>query len=587
MTLRIPFMRVSLLVPSSLVWLTLQEVHTGWCEELPVMLHCMLALSLASILYLTAVGTTRKVCWIDKAVFLWFAYITFNYWFISPYPAGERYFMFLSSFLLYILLRYILPDNGKCNIVPVIAAGGVYEAIIGLMQLSGMEHSRHSLFAVTGTFFNPGPYSAYLVVVLSTVTTYIYKRRKLYNFSYRPKRIPYRNVLPAGQYIICGIAFYTSAVMLPATWSRAAFVGYFVVLLILLYSKHRKWIGSLVCISVIAGISLYFIKQGSANGRILMNTVSMRSIVENPAFGCGLGGFANTFAESQAEYFRENLDSPFVNVAGSPEYAFNELLSIGMEQGGIGMLFFALITVGSCIRLFSKKEDLAYGWLALLIFSLFSYPFSLQPFRIMAVMFVAYAANSIGCNKDNYPRSKVPHILLTTCVLVITYCMIPRIKQKVHTTKEWDKISNYPSVVFADEYNEWYTTLSDNPKFLFTYGKMLNGMKRYNDSNAALHDGIKVSSDPMFHIVIGNNYKELEAYKEAEEHYAIAYYMTPNRMYPLYLLLKLYIDTDNNYAAQQKAKQIVRFNPKIRSSATDDMRHFAKEYIMQNEKKDK
>ena len=111
---------------------------------------------------------------------------------------------------------------------------------------------------------------------------------------------------------------------------------------------------------------------------------------------------------------------------------------------------------------------------------------------------------------------------------------------------------------------------------------MLNGMKRYNDSNAALRDGMKVSADPMFYVVMGNNYKELGAYKEAEECYTKAFYINPNKMYPLYQLLQMYIGLNNEVDAKVMAQRLVDFNPKIRSSATDDMKDYAKEYLKKN-----
>ena len=96
------------LVAFCLLWLTLLDVHTGWCEELPVLLNAMLAIGVVALVSVIFKKQMCKICWLDKIVLLWFVYITFNYWFISPYPAGERYFVFLSSLLLYILLRYTL-----------------------------------------------------------------------------------------------------------------------------------------------------------------------------------------------------------------------------------------------------------------------------------------------------------------------------------------------------------------------------------------------------------------------------------------------------------------------------------------------
>ncbi len=570
----------SLLVASGLVWLTLQEVHTGWCKELPLMLYMLLAIGGMALLTVISRVHTGEWCWIDKAVLVWFAYITFNYWFVSPYPAGERYFMYLSSLLLYLLLRYTMTRHSRYTLFVALSAGGIYEAVLGAMQLMGMEYSRHSLFDVTGTFFNPGPYSAYLVVVLSIATAYIYKRRGLYCYPYFKKTMSIRNILPTCIYLSCCITFYATIIILPATWSRAAFVAYFAVLLVLLYRKYKRWMLWLVCGSLLAGTLLYFVKQDSANGRVLMNTVSAKAIQEHPLTGHGIGGFSHAFAESQANYFRINPDSPFVEVAGSPEYAFNELLQIGVEQGVIGMLCFAAIAIGSLIVLLRRRCELGYGWLALLVFSFFSYPFSLQPFRIMAVVFVAYAASIASKETGNSPmRNKLPHIVVVVVSMVAVCLMLPRVKQKVKATSDWEMVSGYRSAAFADDYAEWYMTLNDNPKFLFAYGKMLHEMKRYNDSNAVLHDGLKVSADPMFHVVIGNNYKALGAFKEAEEHYTRAFFQGPNKMYPLYQLLQLYIEVNDRIKAQEMAQHIVNFNPKIRSSATDEMKEFAKEYI--------
>lgn len=572
------------LVIASIGWLTLQEVHTGWGKELPLMLYILLTMGGMALLAIISKILLEGWCWIDKAMLVWFTYITFNYWFVSPYPAGERYFMYLSSFLFYILLRYSITKHSQHTLLVTLAVGGLYETILGAMQLMGMEHSRHSLFDVTGTFFNPGPYSAYLVIVLAIVTAYIYNRRRLYYYPYF-KGIPTRYILPTGIYLTCSITLYATAVILPATWSRAAFVAYFTVLLVLLYKEYKKWVLWLIGSSVLIGILLYFAKQDSANGRLLMNAISTKAIMEHPIIGYGIGGFTHAFGINQADFFKMNPNSPFVEVAGSPEYAFNELLQIGVEQGTIGMICFATIAIGSLITLLRKQKELGYGWLALLVFALFSYPFSLLPFRIMAVIFVAYAANITNRKKASTEiRNKTPHIIVVVLCIIAVCLILPQVKHKVKTNNDWEDISGYKSTIFAEDYAEWYTTLSDNPKFIFAYGKMLHEMHRYNDSNAILREGLKVSSDPMFHVVMGNNYKALGGFKEAEEEYEKAFFQGPNKIYPLYKLLLLYIERDEAVKAQKIALRIVNYVPKIRSSATDEMKNFAKEYLDENNK---
>ena len=140
-------------------------------------------------------------------------------------------------------------------------------------------------------------------------------------------------------------------------------------------------------------------------------------------------------------------------------------------------------------------------------------------------------------------------------------------------------VSGYRHAAFIDDYEVWAGTLSDNPKFLFSYGKILNDLKRYNDSNAALRAGTMVSADPMFYVVMGNNYRALKAYREAEEAYRKAFSMGPNKMYPLYQLLLMYIELGDNLQARETAQKIVDFRPKIRSNATDEMQRFAAKHL--------
>jgi hypothetical protein len=45
-------------------------------------------------------------------------------------------------------------------------AWGVKEAVLGLLQVYGYEASNHSLYALTGSFYNPGPYSGFLAMCL-------------------------------------------------------------------------------------------------------------------------------------------------------------------------------------------------------------------------------------------------------------------------------------------------------------------------------------------------------------------------------------------------------------------------------------
>ena len=57
------------------------------------------------------------------------------------------------------------PDLSGCVSWALIAWAGV-QAVWGLRQLYGFAASGHALYALTGSFFNPGPYSGYLALAL-------------------------------------------------------------------------------------------------------------------------------------------------------------------------------------------------------------------------------------------------------------------------------------------------------------------------------------------------------------------------------------------------------------------------------------
>src|SRR5659263_20561 len=71
----------------------------------------------------------------------------------------------LALITLYIVFRRIEARYRLIMMIFVIVAAAA-QAIYGNLQLYGIYASYHNLFKLTGSFFNPGPYSGYLVSVL-------------------------------------------------------------------------------------------------------------------------------------------------------------------------------------------------------------------------------------------------------------------------------------------------------------------------------------------------------------------------------------------------------------------------------------
>ena len=83
----------------------------------------------------------------------------------------------------------------------------------------------------------------------------------------------------------------------------------------------------------------------------------------------------------------------------------------------------------------------------------------------------------------------------------------------------------------------------------------------------------------MFWNIIGNNYKALGEYPQAEASYKTAFAMVPNRIYPLYLLMNLHRDAGRSAEALTMARRVADFTPKVESPATNQMQEEARSFI--------
>ena len=151
--------------------------------------------------------------------------------------------------------------------------------------------------------------------------------------------------------------------------------------------------------------------------------------------------------------------------------------------------------------------------------------------------------------------------------------------RRVEAYADYVRLRGIQDTAFTDDFRRSYALLDDRADFLFTYGTALRELGRYNDSNAVLRQGTRVSGDPMFHVVMGNNYHDLGVTEKAEETYRKASALLPSRMYPLYRLMKLYEATGQKRKAERTARRIAAFRAKVDSPAVRQMRREARELI--------
>lgn len=244
----------------------------------------------------------------------------------------------------------------------------------GILQLYGILEPGHVLFKITGPFFNPGPYSGYLALLMPVCLHGFFQSagwtKHLFIFS----------VL-----LMCCI--------LPAAMSRSAWIAIFISLFWVLSMNKGWWmsfkhyfqkktvramgfliIGSLATMA--AGMAMYQLKAESAQGRLLIWKNTCKAIAGQPVMGYGVGTFSSVYGKEQASYFASGKATPVEeHVAGLVEYAFNDYLQLALE-GGIPLL--ALVVILGIIVFLNGMTCKAYGFcgamIALAVFALSSYP---------------------------------------------------------------------------------------------------------------------------------------------------------------------------------------------------------------------
>ena len=531
------------------------------------------AVAALAVLALTAVCLGRRLPrlhWADGVALFWWVYVSLNYVFVSPYPAAEVYGKAMALGVAYVALRLVIPFCGRAFTrlwwVGLCAVGG-YELWTGFMQLAGREASRHHLFDVTGTFFNPGPYAIFVAVVLAVSVAWWYRHGEAFAGRGRWSWV--------GAWSVAAVAVFCFPVLV-ATWSRTAWVAVAVAAACLLWKAHRRMVLWGMGVAVCAGVAAYFLKQGSADGRLLMTMVAGRAWAGEWLCGHGLGGYAQAYGAAQEAFFAARPGSPLSVVAGSPEYAFNGVLGVGVEQGVLGAVP-ALVLGLWCLAVLCRRGEVsAYGWLVLLVSSLFSYPFALWPFLSLAVAWVALAASlEAGAAEVRWWKRTA----VWPVVAVGGWCvwnLSDNTARRVEAYEEFRRVRGIQDVAFLEDYRKKYEDLKAYPDFLFTFGTALREAGRYNESNAMLRQGTRVSCDPVFYTLMGNNYRDLGAVAEAESAYRKAFGMLPGRMYPLYRLMKLYEAEGQMRKAEEMARQIIAFRPKVDSPAVREMKNEAK-----------
>ena len=433
---------------------------------------------------------------------------------------------------------YFININGIFHtaIVWLLILAGAVEAIWGLLQVYGYEPSNHSLYALTGSFYNPGPYSGYLAMCLPIAFHEWLKGKGVWKH-------------------LALVAMVLMLVVLPSGMSRSAWLAALVASGYVWAMHHREklysyrkvlWVGGFLL--VMLGIGAYHWKKDSADGRLLIWKVATQAVMEHPCTGVGWEQVAGAYGDAQEKYFASGMaTAQEEHVAGAPEYVFNEYLPVALAWGVPALCGILLVVVGCfCLGHRDRQYGVCGGLVSLGVFAFSSYPFQFMEFV------VAFLALLVACAMT-CRKAWVQGLALLIGIGVGVYLYEKRPKQRV--------------------------------RILFEQAHSLHKAGEWEDSTELLKELMKKSSDAMILNIIGKNYQALGRYEEAEEWFIRSTHRLPNRIYPYYLLAKLYAECLDIFPREKlewAARMVLEKEAKVQSTAIRQMRKEVKKLL--NEK---
>ena len=428
---------------------------------------------------------------------------------------------------------YSINIGVKMLVVWSLILAGTIEAIWGLLQVYGYELSNHSLYALTGSFYNPGPYSGFLAMCLPLALHEWLEGKRIW----KPVAL---------------VALVLMLVVLPSGMSRSAWLAALVASGYVLGMHYREkvcryWkyfcVGGLLL--AVLGFGAYHWKKDSADGRFLMWKIAAQAVLEHPWQGVGWENVAGAYGDAQERYFASGMASvQEKHVAGAPEYVFNEYLQVALAWG-ILPLCGILLLVGGCFYLGHRGRlfGVCGALLSLGVFSFSSYPFQFMEF------IAAFIALLVVC------LMRLRNVYLQILVLIIGLGIC----------------------LYLYDYKEEHPMRKAHA--MFERAHSLHKAGEWETSTELLKETMRISSDAMMLNIIGKNCQALGMYEEAEAWFVRSTHRLPNRIYPYYLLAKLYEEHPEVFPMEKlewAARMVLEKEAKVESTAIREMREEVK-----------
>ncbi|QEH42013.1 O-antigen ligase [Chitinophaga sp. XS-30] len=277
------------------------------------------------------------------------------------------------------------------------------------------------------------------------------------------------------------------------------------------------------------------IRTVSVFGRMLVWKICRPMVADAPVFGHGLGTFREIYPAYQMNYFSDPANAGDKRLADFVLYAYNEFLQIWIETGIVGLGLFVLMIVLSVFARQSKSafsaEERGVGAaiLALMVFSLFSYPFSLS---YMVLYFFFFLAVSGAWAGDRGRKAGIPAKAAIALVAILPFFFARPVVLKLAAYRQLAVAEGKTDIAASGQImGELYDVLWNDRPYLSQYAGLLN---EANNQELGLKLLLKKKGlTYLDYLLAGDMYSNLERPDSAIIYYEKAHLLLPNRDQPL------------------------------------------------------
>jgi len=504
---------------------------------------------------------------------LYHGQITIRHYYISV--IGLLFFVCLCSAL------YTPNSNWLWRPVKILAC---LQAMICLLQQLNYLPTADAAFQVTGTCVNPNNTAMFLTLCLPV----------LY--------VSLKGAIKPLQHTKYVTAIVLIVLALCCLKCRTAFLGIFCMAVIQLclqstISGARKkylLVGWIVVVGGILLTGLYFLNVQSAEGRLLVWKIVLRSIGQQTWWGGGYGLFEHDYNLAQANYFAEAA-RPITEIfqAGYIHMSYNELLENIAEGGLLGGAVWVVFLIAWLPRklLFNQQQyrinstEEAVFCLAMpcfIIMSLVNFTFQAIPVMLLTTAYAGVFVGKQAMPQDALDHAKVAGLWVKqtvtsalaigfTAIMFVTatsYAQCKALKTNSNAIEAAQQILPLEKWMFHSVFY-WRSRAAIAERG----GNISLAIDCYNKAR-------QLSSDPDIYTKQAKLYAQKGDYPQAIQLMQVSKNMQPHLFAPCMALMHLYNANKDTASSLAMAQYIVQMPVKVPSKKVDGYKQAARDWLI-------